>query len=188
MPPDEPSNLPARQVPLDRATIERVLARAAELQATSGEQRRSGNAHRGAARRDREGSGNQLRRRSRRHSLKSDRGRRSGGVGLRREHHRTRRRDCVATPCAASRRDSRRARSLDAARGMSSGSAPVSRSHHVGAEVGFSRNSSARISTSAGADITSCARSQVAATIIPVDAERVLVRLDADLSESRARA
>ena len=34
--PDEPSNLPARQVPLDRATIERVLARAAELQATSG--------------------------------------------------------------------------------------------------------------------------------------------------------
>jgi hypothetical protein len=34
--PDEPSNLPARQVPLDRATIERVLARAAELQASSG--------------------------------------------------------------------------------------------------------------------------------------------------------
>jgi hypothetical protein len=34
--PDDPSNLPARQVPLDRATIERVLARAAELQATSG--------------------------------------------------------------------------------------------------------------------------------------------------------
>ncbi len=34
--PDEPSNLPARQVPLDRVTIERVLARAAELQASSG--------------------------------------------------------------------------------------------------------------------------------------------------------
>ena len=35
--PDEPSSgLPARQVPLDRTTIERVLARAAELQATSG--------------------------------------------------------------------------------------------------------------------------------------------------------
>jgi len=35
--PDDPSSpLPARQVPLDRATIERVLARAAELQATSG--------------------------------------------------------------------------------------------------------------------------------------------------------
>ena len=34
--PKDPSNLPARQVPLDRTTIERVLARAAELQATSG--------------------------------------------------------------------------------------------------------------------------------------------------------
>jgi hypothetical protein len=34
--PDEPSNLPARQVPLDRETIERVLAARAELQATSG--------------------------------------------------------------------------------------------------------------------------------------------------------
>src|SRR5512141_598535 len=33
--PSDPSNLPARQVPLDRTTIERVLARAAELQATS---------------------------------------------------------------------------------------------------------------------------------------------------------
>ncbi len=33
---DDPSQLPARQVPLDRTTIERVLARAAELQATSG--------------------------------------------------------------------------------------------------------------------------------------------------------
>ncbi len=36
MPKDPSSQLPARQVPLDRATIERVLARAAELQATSG--------------------------------------------------------------------------------------------------------------------------------------------------------
>ncbi|HEY4955238.1 MAG TPA: hypothetical protein VII02_10165 [Gemmatimonadaceae bacterium] len=37
MPTDDPSNLPARrEVPLDRATIERVLARAAELQATDG--------------------------------------------------------------------------------------------------------------------------------------------------------
>jgi hypothetical protein len=36
MPKDPPSHLPARQVPLDRTTIERVLARAAELQATSG--------------------------------------------------------------------------------------------------------------------------------------------------------
>ncbi len=34
--PDEPSKLPARQVPLDRTTIERVLARAAELQAAAG--------------------------------------------------------------------------------------------------------------------------------------------------------
>ena len=34
--PKDPSQLPARQVPLDRTTIERVLARAAELQATSG--------------------------------------------------------------------------------------------------------------------------------------------------------
>ena len=33
--PSDPSKLPARQVPLDRTTIERVLARAAELQATS---------------------------------------------------------------------------------------------------------------------------------------------------------
>jgi hypothetical protein len=33
---EDPSNLPARQVPLDRVTIERVLARAAELQASSG--------------------------------------------------------------------------------------------------------------------------------------------------------
>lgn len=32
----DPSNLPSRQVPLDPATIERVLARAAELQASSG--------------------------------------------------------------------------------------------------------------------------------------------------------
>jgi hypothetical protein len=31
---DDPSKLPVRQVPLDRATIERVLARAAQLQAT----------------------------------------------------------------------------------------------------------------------------------------------------------
>ena len=37
--PDDPSNLPARrEVPLDRTTIERVLARAAELQATAGGQ------------------------------------------------------------------------------------------------------------------------------------------------------
>src|SRR6185295_18203805 len=37
MPDDSSSSkLPARQVPLDRTTIERVLARAAELQATSG--------------------------------------------------------------------------------------------------------------------------------------------------------
>jgi hypothetical protein len=36
MPDDSSSKLPARQVPLDRTTIERVLARAAELQATSG--------------------------------------------------------------------------------------------------------------------------------------------------------
>jgi hypothetical protein len=34
--PDDPSKLPVRQVPLDRTTIERVLARAAELQASSG--------------------------------------------------------------------------------------------------------------------------------------------------------
>src|SRR5678815_5884413 len=34
--PDE-SKLPVRQVPLDHATIERVLARAAELQTTEGE-------------------------------------------------------------------------------------------------------------------------------------------------------
>ncbi len=34
--PNDPSSLPARQVPLDRTTIERVLARAAELQATGG--------------------------------------------------------------------------------------------------------------------------------------------------------
>jgi len=34
--PNDPSSLPARQVPLDRTTIERVLARAAELQASSG--------------------------------------------------------------------------------------------------------------------------------------------------------
>jgi hypothetical protein len=34
--PKDPSSLPARQVPLDRTTIERVLARAAELQASSG--------------------------------------------------------------------------------------------------------------------------------------------------------
>jgi hypothetical protein len=33
--PKDASNLPARQVPLDRTTIERVLARAAELQATN---------------------------------------------------------------------------------------------------------------------------------------------------------
>src|SRR5512142_1148 len=32
----DPSKLPARQVPLDRTTIERVLARAAELQASAG--------------------------------------------------------------------------------------------------------------------------------------------------------
>jgi hypothetical protein len=39
MPTDDPSNLPARrEVPLDRTTIERVLARAAELQATAGGQ------------------------------------------------------------------------------------------------------------------------------------------------------
>lgn len=35
--PDDQSNLPARQVPLDRATIERVLARAAELQSSQTE-------------------------------------------------------------------------------------------------------------------------------------------------------
>ena len=33
--PDEPSNLPSKTPPLDRSAIERVLARAAELQATS---------------------------------------------------------------------------------------------------------------------------------------------------------
>ncbi len=33
--PDDPSNLPAKTAPLDRTAIERVLARAAELQVSS---------------------------------------------------------------------------------------------------------------------------------------------------------
>jgi hypothetical protein len=180
--PDE-SNLPVRQVPLDRATIERVLARAAQLQSADGEDGESNLSESQLIEIGQEVGldpttlTQALAEERSRITVPEDQSLLSSVTG-----------PAVATASRIVRgepaeilssldRWMQRDECLQVQRRFPDRITWEPRSGWLGAlQRGFNVN---------GRGYYLCRANQVAATIIPLEAGRVLVRLDADLSESR---
>ena len=182
--PDSPSNLPVQKAPLDRTAIDRVLARAAELQVVTSSSEQSGLLTESQLVEIAKEAGisptmvsQALAEERSRVALPDEQGFVSSVTG---PAVATASRVVTGTPAevlAAVDIWMQREESLRVQRHFPDRITWEPRSGFLG-QIQRGLNISGR-----GYHLTRA--SQVAATIIPVDAERVLVRLDADLSESR---
>ena len=183
--PGDSSNLPATKSPLDRTAIERVLARAAELQVANSATDQSGMLTEGQLVEIAKEAGisptmvsQALAEERSRIAVQEEAGFVASVTGPAIATASRTVRGTPAEALAAIDAWMQREESLQVQRRFPDRITWEARSGFIG-QIQRGLNISGR-----GYHLTRA--SQVAATIIPVDAERVLVRLDADLSESRA--